>query len=193
MSSPCYTMLPWHGDTTSRNRNLTKHTTHSYLYWSKNDKTIYANVSRLRKPRFSKVGELNGWLPTNLRHALKPQSTEIYRTWPGGVGWEATTTCRFFWEVFVWDVFLKLIGEISKETSSCLIKKNIFLEIFFWGTFLFPFGHFQCDFLRRWEWIYHFAQLEEPPYNAMIYPKSNSWNFTINSIKYTTGFKTKII
>ena len=73
-----------------------------------------------------------GWLPTNLRHALKSQSTEIYRTWPGGVGWEAATTCPFFWEVFV----LKTNWRDFKR------KIKLFDYFFFWR---YSFGKHSCS------------------------------------------------
>ena len=106
---------------------------------------------------------------------------------------------RLFWgEVFVRDG--KNIGiyvEISK------VKKNqslFFLEDFrrhaFWEhSWLLPFGHFQCDFCAAMRMDLSLCskpitfgsntiQCNDRP------PTSNSWNFTIHSVKYTTGFKT---
>ena len=61
---------------------------------------------------------------------------------------------------------------------------------------MLPFGHFQCDFCAAMRMDLSLCskpitfgsntiQCNDTP------PTSNSWNFTIHYVKYTTGFKTK--
>ena len=154
------------------------------------------HVGTLRNfPNMLKVGKLDAPTRASQTSAMRWSPKALRSTGHGLQVLDGKQQRIFCREVFVRDG--KNIGiyvEISKvEKNQSIFFLKIFGDMLFWNIvswcWLLPFGHFQCDFCAAMRMDLSLCSKPTIQCNDKP-PTSNSWNFTIHYVKYTTGFKT---